>query len=256
MVRPIFALLAAARHRAAVILFKPSLLPASTDIARHHHHEPYATIVLAGAYEEAGDSGRLTARAGDVLLHGPFSAHRDRISGARTVVIDLPLPFDGREWPARARIADPDRLVRLAERDPVGAVTEMIAGFDPARAAEEEEWPDQLSLVLRRSAAPRIGEWAAAHGRSREHVSRSFEKLYGVSPAAYRADCQAKRAWRLIVAGGDSLAGIAVEAGYADQSHMTRAVTKLTGVSPRRWRGVAGSDKAGLGCGAGPMLRN
>lgn len=221
-------------------LFKPSLLPSSADIARHHHRAPYATIVLSGAYEESGDAGRLTAHAGHVLLHGPFSAHRDRISAARTAVIDLPLPFDGREWPVRAQIADPDRIVRLAERDPVEAVDEMIAGFSPARAAEEEELPDRLAAALRKSATLRVGEWAAAHGRSREHLSRSFEKLFGVAPATYRADCQAKRAWRLIVASSDSLAGIAVEAGYADQAHMTRAVTRLTGISPRRWRVALG----------------
>src|SRR3546814_781072 len=94
-------------------LLQPSQLPAAADIARHHHREPYATVVLTGAYEEAGDAGRMTARAGEVLLHGPFSAHRDRISAQRTVVLDLPLPFDGRDWPARGRIADPDRIGRL-----------------------------------------------------------------------------------------------------------------------------------------------
>lgn len=216
-------------------LFQPSLLPSSTDIARHRHREPYATIILSGGYEESGDGGRLTAQAGEVLLHGPFSAHRDRVSTARTTVIDLPLPFDGREWPARARLADPDAIVRTAERNPAEAVTAMMAGLTPAGPADGDELPDQLSAMLRLSAPP-IGEWAAARGRSREHVSRSFEKLYGVSPAAYRADCQAKRAWRMIVASDDSLAGIAVEAGYADQAHMTRAVTGLTGMSPGRWR--------------------
>jgi AraC-like DNA-binding protein len=216
-------------------LLQPSQLPAAADIARHHHREPYATVVLTGAYEEAGDAGRMAARAGEVLLHGPFSAHRDRISAQRTVVLDLPLPFDGRDWPARGRIADPDRIVRLAERDPVAAVAALLGEFAPA-AGEEDDLPDQLSAALRASASPRIGEWAAARGRSREHVSRSFEKLYGVPPAAYRADCQAKRAWRMIVGSGDGLAGIAVEAGYADQAHMTRAVTGLTGRSPGRWR--------------------
>ncbi|HKX88051.1 MAG TPA: AraC family transcriptional regulator [Sphingopyxis sp.] len=217
-------------------LFQPSLLPASTDIARHHHREPYATVVLAGAYEEAGDAGRFAARAGEVLLHGPFSAHRDRISGTRTMVLDLPLPFDGRDWPARARIDDPDHIVRLAERDPTEAVAGLLDGLVPAPADEADDLPDRLSDVLRTSDAPRIGEWAAAHGRSREHVSRGFERLYGVSPAAYRADCRAKRAWRMIVASDECLAGIAVAAGYADQAHMTRAVTGLTGASPRRWR--------------------
>ena len=206
-------------------LLQPSLLPPAADIARHRHREPYATVVLAGAYEEAGDAGRIAAQAGEVLLHGPFSAHRDRISAKRTMVLDLPLPFDGRDWPARARIADPDHIVRLAERDGVEAVAALLGELVPAAAAEEEDFPDQLS---------------AARGRSREHVSRSFEALYGVPPAAYRADCQAKRAWRMIVEGKDSLAGIAVEAGYADQAHMTRAVTRLTGTSPRRWRLAAG----------------
>ncbi|MBB6425435.1 AraC family transcriptional regulator [Sphingopyxis sp. JAI128] len=218
-------------------LFRPSLLPAAADIARHNHREPYATIVLAGAYEEAGDAGRIAAREGDVLLHGPFSAHRDRISRQRTAVLDLPLPFDGRRWPARARIGDPDHIIRLAERgDPVEAVAALLRGLVPAAADAEEDLPDQLSAALRVTASARIGEWAAARGQSREHVSRSFEKLYGVSPAAYRADCQAKRAWRMIVGSDDGLAGIAVEAGYADQAHMTRAVTRLTGMSPRRWR--------------------
>lgn len=217
-------------------LLQPSLLPAAADIARHRHREPYATVVLTGAYEEAGDAGRIAARAGEVLFHGPFSAHRDRVSAKRTVVLDLPLPFDGRDWPARARVVDPDHIIRLAERDPVEAVTTLLSGLAPATTSEEEDLPDQLSAALRAFETPKIGEWAAARGRSREHVSRSFEKLYGVSPAAYRADCQAKRAWRMIVGGSEGLAGIAVEAGYADQSHMTRAVTRLTGMPPRRWR--------------------
>lgn len=221
-------------------LLQPSLLPAAADIARHHHREPYATLVLAGAYEEAGDAGRMAAREGEILLHGPFSAHRDRISAKRTVVLDLPLPFDGRDWPARVHVADPDHIVRLAERDAIEAVAALLDGLAPVSAAKDEDLPDRLSAALRTSASPRIGEWAASHGQSREHVSRSFEKLYGVSPAAYRADCRAKRAWRMIVAGDDSLAGVAVEAGYADQAHMTRAVTKLTGLSPRRWRVRAG----------------
>lgn len=217
-------------------LLQPSLLPAAADIARHHHREPYATVVLSGAYEEAGDSGRMGATAGDVLLHGPFSAHRDRISAKRTVVLDLPLPFDGREWAARGRVADPDRLVRLAERGAIDAIQALLEGLQPRDDEGEGELADQLAAALREAEPSRIGEWAEARGRSREHVSRCFERIYGVSPVAYRADCQAKRAWRMIVAGDDSLAGIAVEAGYADQAHMTRAVTRLTGMSPRRWR--------------------
>src|SRR5690606_11778087 len=146
-------------------LLQPSLLPAAADIARHHHREPYATVVLTGAYEEAGDAGRIAARAGEVLFHGPFSAHRDRISAKGTVGLSLPLPFDGRDWRPRGRVADPDHLVRLAERDPVEAVTALLDGLAPTTTSEEEDLPDQLSAALRTSEPPKIGEWAAARGR-------------------------------------------------------------------------------------------
>src|SRR3546814_16225821 len=64
-------------------------------------------------------------------------------------------PFDGRDWPARARIADPDRLVRLCERDPVEAVAALLGELVPAPADEEDDLPDQLSAALRASASPR-----------------------------------------------------------------------------------------------------
>src|SRR3546814_10264844 len=104
------------------------------------------------------------------------------------------------------RISDWISDVCSSDRESVAA---LLGELVPAPADEEYDLPDQLSAALRASASPRIGEWAAARGRSREHVSRRFETLYGVSPAAYRADCQAKRAWRMIVGGGDNLAGIA-----------------------------------------------
>src|SRR3546814_14131942 len=111
-----------ARQYRAMQLFQPSKLPAAADIARHHHREPYATVVLTGAYEAAGDAGRMAAEAGEVLLHGAFSAPRDRIPANRTVVLDLPLPFAGRDWPDRGRIADPARLVRRPAPGRVEAV--------------------------------------------------------------------------------------------------------------------------------------
>lgn len=229
-------------------LFRPSRLPPAADIARHRHRAPYATLVLAGSYEEAGDAGRFTARPGDVVLHGAFSAHRDRVAASAAVVLDLPLPFDGRDWPARMRVEDPDAIVRHAERDPAEAVACLVAELAVADAVGEDELPDRLAAALRGGEEIAIGAWAAAQGRSREHLSRRFEALYGVSPAGYRADCRAKRAWRAIVASGDGLAGVAADAGYADQAHMTRALTRLTGMSPRRWRVAmrAGVARAGV----------
>jgi hypothetical protein len=45
----------------------------------HAHEEAYAVLVLSSGYEEAGDRGRLQVKAGDIIFHGQFEAHLDRL---------------------------------------------------------------------------------------------------------------------------------------------------------------------------------
>src|SRR5450432_402684 len=59
---------------------------------RHIHDKPYASIVLSGGYEEAGDHGRFRVSAGDVIFHERFEAHLDRFSAAGVVVLNLKIP--------------------------------------------------------------------------------------------------------------------------------------------------------------------
>ena len=57
-------------------------------LPRHRHDAPYAAVVLEGGYEEAGDGGRFRVRAGDVLIHGAFSAHLDRADRKAFELVD------------------------------------------------------------------------------------------------------------------------------------------------------------------------
>lgn len=211
----------------------PDWLPVAAEIARHRHAAAYATLVLEGGYEEAGDAGRHRVGAGDVLLHGAFSAHRDLTGRARTRLLDLPLPRDGRHWTARGHVTDPDAIVRLAERDSVEASAALLTMLEPA-AAEEVEPADALAAEL--AVVTAIGGWAERRGHCRETLSRQFRRLYGIDAAAYRAEARARRAWRLITGTASSLADIAQASGHADQAHMTRAVRALTGATPGEWR--------------------
>lgn len=213
----------------------PGRLAAGGRIGRHLHRLPYATIVLDGGYEEAGDAGRIAAQPADVLLHSAFAAHQDHIGHRAAWVLDLPLPDDGREWPAVARIADVGAIVRVAERDAREAAEGLLEALTEAETSSGDA-VDQLAAALRSPSPPRIGEWAQDCGRSRENLTRTFRSVYGTSPAEYRLEAQARRAWRRIVSTGDSLAEIACETGFSDQSHMTRAVVRLTGHAPGAWR--------------------
>lgn len=216
-------------------LLKPTLLTSGGTIECHRHRTPYATILLSGSYEEAGDAGRVLASAGEVLLHAPFSCHRNRISAARTHVLDLPLPLDWRRWTPRGKIADPDRIVRLCERDPAAAVECLLEQLEPVEVSAEST-ADLLAAELREADPPAIAAWARERDMSREHLSRLFRETYGMPASTYRAESQARRAWYGIVGSNDSLAMLAADTGFADQAHMTRAVVRLTGRTPGQWR--------------------
>ena len=214
---------------------RPYELPSRDEIVFHRHIRPYATLVLEGAYAEAGEAGRWRAEPGDILVHGFFSAHRDVIRRPRTIVLDLLLPATAAVVSTRLRLKDPDSVVRIAQTDPVAAAELALLEAAPA-GDREADAPDLLAADLAGPECLPIAEWSEAMGLARETVSRRFRQLYGIPPARFRHEARARSAWNLTVWSDRPLADIAAEAGFADQAHMTRAVKALTGDTPARWR--------------------
>lgn len=205
-------------------------------IRRHRHIRPYATIVLSGGYEEAGDRGRFRVSAGDVLIHPPFAAHCDRIWRGDAKVLDIALPMDGREWPRRGKVADADLLIRIAERDGAAAQDALLSSLSPAEEACSD-LPDLLADNLDKAHPTPIARWASGNGLARETLTRQFTQLYEIAPSRYRVEARARRAWRMIVREASlPLADIAAACGYADQAQLTREVRLLTGFTPGAWR--------------------
>jgi AraC-like DNA-binding protein len=200
--------------------------------------------VLQGGYEEAGDAGRFKVAAGDVLLHAPFSAHCDVVTNAKTVVLDLPLPFDAAVRAPRGRVRDPDAISALAKRDSSAAMSALFEVLEP-EAKAEADLPDMLARDLGEDASVTVGAWAAANGVSRETIWRHFRSAYGVDIASYRAETRARKAWRMLIGETAPLAGVAAAAGFADQPHMSREVKALTGRTPGAWRRLATSVQDG-----------
>ena len=186
------------------------------------------------SYEEAGECGRWQARAGDVLLHAPFSAHRDQAPPRGAKLLNLPMPTSVRQSGC-GRLADPDLVARLAERDPTEAAVALMRGWHPV-AHGQTDAPDLLARALSAPNALGVQAWSRQHGVSRETAFRWFRATYGVGPARYRLEARARLAWRMIVDGASGLAEIAAAAGYADQAHMNRDIKAFTGRSPGAWR--------------------
>jgi AraC-like DNA-binding protein len=128
-----------------------------------------------------------------------------------------------------------DAIARLSERDAL-AVAELVGEQLVERVMPEEDWPDLLAKAMLADPNLRLDRWADAHGLSAETLSRGFGRVFATTPAAFRAEARARKAFVRIMETMAPLAEIAAETGFADQAHMTRAIKALTGVPPRLWR--------------------
>lgn len=208
------------------------------NMPRHRHLQAYASVVLAGAFEEIGFAGRVRAVAGDVLVHAAMDAHSDtRLSRSITL---LRLPWaNTSEVEGAFRVADADALARACERG-LGEATvlleTMLVGA-PRSPSVISDWPDLLADELAGGGDIALLHWARRQRLAAETVSRGFKSAYGVAPSSYRLELKARRAWRMIVRGAAPLAAVAMDAGFADQAHMSRALRRVTGCTPLQWRG-------------------
>ena len=214
----------------------------SSGYGRHSHEQAYAAIVFSGGYEEAGDHGRFWAATGDVILHDRFEAHINRFSGSGAVVLNLPLSDRYSFLPGRASMADPDFLIRIAEKNKAQAAELLLSTLTVSQTGFAD-WPDELAAALMENASLSLSLWGESRGLTPWAVSRGFMQVFGVSPSTFRARTRARNAWKAIKSGKEPLAHIAVDLGFSDQPHMTRSVKQLTGIGPRAWRIAANKFK-------------
>lgn len=204
-------------------------------IGRHVHKGAYAALVLSGCYEEAGDSGRHRVQTGDVVLHEAFEAHLDRFSTSGAVVLNVPLPFRYALRSGVGKVDDPDAIVRLVEKGDSEAAALLLWSTE-LRQRDFQDWPDELAMSLAQNASVSLSGWSEAKGIPAWDLSRSFAKVFGISPSAFRARARTRQAWRAIRTVVTPLSAIAAHCGFADQAHMTRSVKTMTSRCPSAWR--------------------
>lgn len=213
-------------------------MPCSFSLPRHRHLRAYATVVLAGEFEEAGYNGHILATAGDVLIHPAMDCHANQMISAGVKLIRL-------DWPDTSGVGglhhldNIDELARTAETD-VRATTLLLQSALQNKSlrppGQTNDWPDLLLQDLGKNASTEIGLWAEVNGLAPETVSRGFAAAYGVTPSVLRAELRAREAWLRITQGSDRLCSIAVDTGFADQAHMTRWIHRISGAPPTAWR--------------------
>ncbi len=81
-----------------------------------------------------------------------------------------------------------------------------------------------------------MSEMAALVGLSSTHFNRRFRELLRMTPKRYLQSVRIQAARTLLTTTSASIAEIATEVGFADQSHLTRRFRETTGMTPARYR--------------------
>jgi AraC family transcriptional regulator len=242
-----------------------------TELPHHGHANPYFTFLVSGSYRERVGRKEIDHAASAVVFHPPAMEHVDAYGSGGGLILAVEMePAWLDAWELRSHAAADFAEIRcddalrgawalyraLGGRDPALAVTiethvgQLVAALLRARPTAERQAPPWLSRAAERLCAdhvtpPSMTELAAETGVHPAHLSRTFRRCLGCSPTAFVQRERVRHVWRSLTRDGSrSLADVALEAGFSDQSHCTRVFRRVVGSSPGAWRREIGGHES------------
>ena len=137
-------------------------------------------------------------------------------------------------WPHATSLVD--RLLAAHTADRQLALLEQILLCRLTDRLSAERHDDVSPALAALADCERVASVAADLGLSCATLGRRFAQYVGVSPKAWAGVARFQRATKLIAAGHDDLADVAVASGYYDQAHMTRSFRAYGDLTPSRYR--------------------
>lgn len=229
-----------------------------TDFRRHSHHSILVGVVLSGQRRLLLPDGELCVAPGDGFLLPaglPHHSHSDARHSYRVVSIAPQLWRSFAAPPQQAQVLRAGSSALLAAR-------RLIAGLRGARdalavdaclvALQQALGPDADTANAPPPAARLIAvrDWLETHsgevvrlttlarlaGCSASLINRLFRQQFGLPPYEYLLQCRLRLAAQRLRESAQSLADIAYEAGFADQSHLQRLFRRAYGTTPQAYR--------------------
>jgi AraC-like DNA-binding protein len=229
----------------------------------HMHPEYVVGTVTSGAEELQVGGTKHVVGIGDVLRLHPGEPHANRCAGGATLryrVFYLPRDSIASYLNGERGLSFAGPVTRDADLARVlAAAHEALCVSDAGQLEQESAMLALVSTLAQgdhETAAPAMAGTAVECARdyidvhfaepfslatlagiarlSVFHLAHSFRKATGFSPLAYRNQCRVSEARRRLLA-GESIAAVALDVGFADQSHLTRQFQRIFGVSPGRY---------------------
>lgn len=237
---------------------------AGTRVPRHSHEHAYFCLNLGGDYTERYGRRRRECHQGMLVFHPPGECHAQEHHGdvaslnveldegwlrriAELVApLDQPAEFRGDE------IADAGvlllRELRRDDRDSALAIEGLALEILAASARRERtvdrrapRWlRDACDLLDPSADGASLRVLAARAGVHPVHFAATFRRFFGCSLGEHQRRRRFERARARLADRDTTLAEIAAEVGFADQSHFTRTFKRFSGMTPSEYRTFLG----------------
>ena len=237
-----------------------------TFIPQHAHDRLTLVLQLDGGYTQGTGGRSLVVSSGEVVAVPAHETHSVLVSpkGGRAILFDVaddhvrsslqvfPCALSFAPTPPTRRAG---HLIVEELRSPDGASGLVIDGLvlelagrllrtgamraSAARASgSPEPWLARAKAYLDDSFLGTfdLADVARAAGVSRGHLTRVFRQRYGQSIGDYVRWRRVQHAAEQLRGSDRSLAEVALDAGFCDQSHLTRVFRRHFGVTPKAYR--------------------
>jgi AraC family transcriptional regulator len=240
--------------------------PPGEHLARHTHNRACVAMMLEGSFDLSIAGRVLPCPPAAVATEPAGERHANRMgqSGAHVVVIqpdpsraDLLQPFApflerashrhhagivARAAQLSRELDRPDDLATLAAE---AAVLEILVVLGRVALGAERASPPWLlrarDLVHAKFREPlRIAAVAREADVHPGHLARAFRQHFRMTLGSYVRTLRLEWVTAELLRSDESLASIALAAGFADQSHLTRAFKLYSGLTPQVYRRTRG----------------
>lgn len=229
-------------------------------VPAHKHQAAYFSLLLDGAYAERGDDFDLRYEPYTLAFHSAGTVHEDEMMGpCRFFAVALLARWENviaELGGARAHVfeldgGDPAWLVlRLyreflaragAAESSVEALLYELCAQVAKRAPDDQHEPAWLhdvdALVRERFRGPLdLVAVSSSVGVHPAHLCRAFRRFRGRTISDFMLGVRVQHVCRRLVESEETLASIAAESGFTDQSHMTHIFKRFTGYAPGEHR--------------------